>query len=559
MGLGAALAPAACTLLVGDDAEQCSTTSDCAGLGAEFANTVCSGAGRCVPQSLLGVGGGGAGGAAPACTRNGECLTVSSAVCRQGACVPLADVAAGCDVSYGTVLDNDDENLLVGLLAPRSRPGPLGLLGNSLAAAYVMAREDYAAEVPRTAPLAPIVIRCDEGADPGRAVEHLVDKVGVQMVVGPVLAENFAAVVGRTRPRGVVLVSPTVDDRALVDADQADGLVWSCRPNREHVARYYVQAFEKALEVFRQRDGRFTAAKALLVVNNDPTTTAFLQQVQSELEAKVAAGEPGGFLRTIDYDWSSAASTNFDALANRIITEQVTGLAAELRPNLIVFPTAIDSVEKAITAIESRWPLGTPVPAYFLDEPFNDVGSVVALNSAPLVRTLGVRPYSGPVSRQAYADYVSAYKRLTGSGPLRQSEYAFDCFYESFYALSAAAPRTGSVVRLAPGGEAFRRGVGLIEAVEPTDDVLDTVQEVPAGHPGVATFFQTLLSEAKLLDVVGTTGELNFGAKNYPAGRGELYCFAANGNACGAGTVFDAVTGAPSPDPDPDATCVCAQ
>ncbi|HEU4534371.1 MAG TPA: hypothetical protein VFS00_09645, partial [Polyangiaceae bacterium] len=136
---------------------------------------------------------------------------------------------------------------------------------------------------------------------------------------------------------------------------------------------------------------------------------------------------------------------------------------------------------------------------------------------------------------------------------------AFDCFYESLYALSAAAPQTDGVVRLAPGGEAFRRGVGRLEAVEPPDDMLDTVQEVPAGQRSVATFFQTLLSGAKRIDVVGTTGELNFGEKNYPAGRGELYCFDAQGNACGAGTVFDAVTGAPSPDPDPEATCVCAQ
>lgn len=545
VALGVGLGPSACTLIAGEDAEQCSSTAQCANLGAAFANTVCSQS-RCVPQELQGSGGGGAGGAAVACTRNSECLSSGGgALCRQNACVQLADLAAGCELSYGTVLDDDAENTLVGLLAPLSTQGVQSLVGNSLVNAFVMAREDYAAAVPRRAPLAPIVIRCDESVDPVRSIGHLVDTLGVKIIVGPVLAENFQAVVGLTRPKGVVLVSPTVDDPALADAGQADGLVWSCRTNREQVARYYPNAIAKALEIFRQRQTDFGVANTLVVVNrNDPTTSNFFDRVNVPLKAVI-----DGSLRTIEYDWSSAQNTDFSAFGRRLVGEMVTGQPTP--PNVIIFPTSIDSVEKAIVGIDAAWPLGVSRPMFVVDEAFNGLDGLVMLDPGVSSRLLGVRTYRGAVSRQAYTDYASAYRRKHGSVAIEKSEYGFDCFYESLYALSAASSRSEGNVRLGVGGEPFRRGAALIEAAGGV--------AVPVGQASVSTFFQTLVAGVMSIDLVGSSGALNFGAKNYPVSAGELYCISSAGNFCGAGTVFDATTGAPLPDPEPDATCVCAE
>jgi hypothetical protein len=542
--LGCGLGPAACTLLVGDDAEQCSTTAECVNLGAAFAGTVCSG-GRCVPQALLGGEGGSAGGAAVACTRNTECLSSGGgALCRQNACVQLTDLAAGCELSYGTVIDDDDNNTLIGLLAPLSTQGVQSLVGNSLLNAFVMARENYAAAVPRLAPLAPIVIRCDESLDPVRSVGHLVDTLGVKMIVGPVLAENFPAVVGLTRPKGVVLVSPTVDDPALADVGQAEGLVWGCRTNREQVARYYPNAIAKALEIFRARQTDFGAAHALVVVNrNDPTTSNFLDRVNAQLKTVI-----DGSMRSIEYDWSSAQNTDFNAFGRRLVDEMVTGQSPP--PNVIIFPTSIDSVEKAILGIDTAWPLGIRRPTFVVDEAFNGLDGLVTFDPGVDSRLLGVRTYRGAVSRQAYTDYASAYRRAHGSLPIEKSEYGFDCFYESLYALSAASSRVDGNVRLGVGGEPFRRGAALIEVAGGVT--------VPVGQASVPTFFQTLIAGAMSIDLVGSSGALNFGAKNYPVSAGELYCISVAGNFCGTGTVFDAVTGAPQPDPEPDTTCVCA-
>ncbi len=556
------LALASCTLLLNEDKEQCANQGDC----AQFAGTTCSG-GRCVLVGASGAGGrggpGGAAGVAPGgasgaggggqCAKNSDCFPSSGpSICREQQCVALA--SEDCTRSLGTVLDEDKLNTIVGLITPTSGSTQT-FFGDGLVKAFDLARVGYAEGAPqRTAPFAPIVVLCDEVVDPARATRHLLERLGVRLVVGPTLDQSLSAVVPEIRRiAGAVLVSPTADGVALTQAplNLGDDSVWSCRRNRARLGPSYQAAIDGAIARFRaQRPDVFPegGVRPYVLAPSDPSTQGFLAQVEPGLrfnEQPVADEQANGNYRRRDYPWSLTVETDIDTLVGEVVAQ---ALGAK-PPNLVIFPSSIDNVDRLINAIERAWPGGPSKPSYLIDEPIEGAADLAVDHPTVRPRILGVRPHRDARSRQAYGGFVSAYVGKYGSQPVMRSEYAFDCFFELMYGLAAAGRVEDGVIALDVNGAALRRGVGLLNA---GPDLL-------VGKASVSTFFsRQAVSPSEISDLVGTTGPLTFDtpARTYPDADTELYCISDVNAFCFTGDVFAANTGEAST----EATdCVCGQ
>lgn len=568
-GVGWALAAglAGCTLLLNEGAEQCSTTDDCQKLGGDFANATCDGSGHCVLSSGGGAGFGGAGGAGGAglggggagggglggggggtvaCQKNSDCFgSVGPSLCREQTCVALAN--ADCE-SEGIPNDDDAQNTIIGFLTARTL-GTQSFFGSGLSRSFTLAREEYEkavaslSAVPRT----PVVIVCDEVADPVRSTRHLVNELGAKLVVGPTFDANLTTVATETRAAGALLVSPMADGMALNEAPlkAPDDALWSCRRNRSRVLPYYQAAVDEALTVFTaQRPEVYDAARAVMIVPDEPSATRFADEVETTFQLNGVLAKGSANYKRINHPWSLLQQTNFEGLGDQIKAEA----EGTLKPNLILFPSSVDRVEAIIDEIEAKWPTGVERPAYLIDEPIEGMAALVVTYETIRPRILGVRPHRDARSRTAYQAFLTAYAQKFGqsSRPLQRSEYAYDCFFSTMYALSAAG-KDGTRIRITPSGTEMRQGVGFLNGPGP---------EIAVGRGEVASFFANLISVGTPVELAGASGPLTFSdpTKNDPDADGELYCVGEANEYCATGKVFDSATGVPSTEA-PECAC----
>ncbi|HEU4404636.1 MAG TPA: hypothetical protein VFS43_05025 [Polyangiaceae bacterium] len=545
-----------------EEAEQCSTSDDCRGLGGAFADSTCDASGRCVLPTgtggsggaggsgggVSGSGGGGAGGGpAVACTKNSDCIgSFGLSLCREQKCAPL--VSEDCPKAYGVPSDDDAQNTLVGFLTPLSQ-GTQSFLGDGMARTFALARGEYEKAVATLSatPAAPVVVVCDEVADPVRATRHLVVDLGAKLVVGPAFDRSLTAVSEETRAAGALLVSPTADGIALNEAPlkRPDDALWSCRRNRSRVLPYYQAAVDRALAVFgAQRPALFETARAVMIAADEPSTARFADEIEKVLVLNGALAKGSANYKRINHAWSLVQPTDFEGLGALVKAEA----EGALKPNLVIFPSSVDRVEAIITEIEQQWPAGVERPAYLLDEPIEGMAGLAVSFTSLRPRVLGVRPHRDARSRAAYQAFLAAYAQEFGgnSRPLFRAEYAYDAFFASMYALSAAGRDAGRI-RIAPSGEAMRRGVGFLNGPG---------TQVSVGRTGVAPFFATLLTSGTPVELAGASGPLTFDdpTRIDPDADGELYCVGETNGYCSMGIVFDSATGAVST-ADPECPC----
>lgn len=529
-----------CTLLLQEDKAQCSSSGDCSALGGAFVGSLCVEQ-RCVPQGVIPGGAGSAGSAGAggsgtgiACAKTSDCQGSlgQDALCRQQECVRLTSDT--CTKVIGKV--SDDPGLIVGMLAPQGDQN-VAYFANSLVTAVEVASKTYEQSRPSAALAGPAVVVCDESRGPGVAVKHLLDNLGATLILGPVLDENLSAVLNETRSKGVVVVSPTIDDPDFVTQANDAGLVWSCRRNRERVVNYYPGAIEHAVAVFSaRRAATFTpGVKAALLAPSDPATRNFLRDVVPALTFGGAPAVANGNYAQVDYAWSASAATDYATLANQII-----GTLGG--PNLIIIPTSIDNVALIIDKLEAAWPASLDRPSYLIDEHADGLVSLVESNNVATglrSRLLGLRPQRDADTLRAYQAYVASFKTTFGEGtvPVPRSEYAYDCFYEVVYAMALArSPQTGQVDL---SGQSFR---GSLVAL--SSDPM-SAQQILVGPSNVATFLGSL-TVRRDFNLVGSSGALSYfnPAKGYPDANGELYCVdRVTKDFCGTGVTFSPEAG----------------
>jgi ABC-type branched-subunit amino acid transport system substrate-binding protein len=465
-------------------------------------------------------------------------------ICRQGTCRSFA--IEGCSTkSYGVVRDADDDLAVVGVLAPTPQAGPQTLFGDALVKAIALAEEGYRAANLRSSVAPPAIAVCDETVEPARAVKHFVDDLGARVVVGPVFDQNVSVVLNETRPRKVVLFSPMADDLSFASVPNDDGLQWSCRPNRERVARYYRQAFEHAVGVFKaRRPDVFETTRAVVLNGSDPSTRSFLARVEPTLTingAQVGAASNAGNYRQVVYTWSPTAATDVGALARDLASGTPP-------PNLVVIPSSLDAVGSIIDELELGWPAGAPRPSYLIDEPTDGLLSLVNQHDGLRGRLLGLRPFRDEASSRAFEAFVATYKQRYGSAPPARAEYAFDCFYLLMYSLASSAKLDGILLRPDVRGEAIRDGVAALSGPGTS---------IAVGSAEVSRFYSTVLG-GSTVDLAGASGPLAFDvSKGAPDVDGEIYCVRSAGAVnefCGTGVVFRASDGAQTSAPG---GCTC--
>ncbi|MCU0682181.1 MAG: ABC transporter substrate-binding protein [Polyangiaceae bacterium] len=555
-----------------EDEEQCSNTGDCEGLGPAFLGTTCSSEGRCVPGAPNNSGSGGVGGmggmggmsgggglagvagALAACQKNSDCFgAFGRSICRQQSCVSLVSPENGCIEATGKINDDDATNTIIGFLTSRATTSTQALLGDSMSKAFDLARSGYETSNAQVAPLAPVVVVCDEVINPARSARYLIDTLGAKVIVGPTFDQNVAAVLAETRTTGVPLVSPTADGVALTQAPlyTADNLLWSCRPNRAKVAGYYQSALDQAIASFTAKGGDFSTARAVLIAPADgmfgePSAAGFVAELERAVKLNgVLLPNNGANYQRINYAWSLLATTDFASIGLQVQT--LAGGATP--PNLILLPSSIDQTSNIIDAIESRWPAapdGAPKPFYLIDEPPELLPSLIGAHADVRSRILGLRPYRDAQSRSAFNEFVNAFRAQHGSVPVNKAEYAFDCFYETWYALLAASPVENGRVQLREvNAGAMRRGVDLLTGGEP----------VFVGKAGTSPFITKLLAK-KGADLIGSSGPLTYTTgSNQPDSNAELYCISNFNSPCRTGIVIASGTGTVTNETVDDCTC----
>jgi hypothetical protein len=533
-----------CTLILQEDREQCSSAADCQALGQAFEGSLCVN-NQCVLQGgpLPGGGAGAGGGGEQACQKTSDCKGsfAQDAICRQNQCVRLTNEK--CTEIIGEV--DDDTGLVVAMLVPQSDDAQ-ERYGAGLVKAVEVARAAYQDKRPSGSLQAPAVVVCDESQGLDATLRRLINEVGAQVVLGPVLDQNLTTVLGETTSKGVIVVSPTIDDRALAAKANDDGVLWSCRRNREQVVGYYAAAVEHAARVFAARrpslfndgtggtggSGPPLTLRAAMLVPNDPATANFYDDALPTLKGADKLFSDAT-LKPVNYAWSPANPSDYRGIAAQV----VGAFGAGERPNLILVPTAIDNVTAIIAEIEKAWPAtGVERPSYFVDEHPDGISSLLdnpAQQATNLRgRLLGLRPRRTEDSNAAYEQFVRAYKGQVGQSlvPLTRTEYAYDCFFEITYALQLA--RDNGVVD-ASGG-AFRESLRALSSPSPE------AQKVLVG-PDNAQSFLGASAVLRNFDLVGSTGSLQYTnlAKGYPEDDGEIYCVDRLSKAfCGVGVTF---------------------
>jgi hypothetical protein len=552
-----------CSLILREDAEQCSNDDDCKSLGPNFVGSTCNIDGRCVLGGDVGSGGsgggsggsggvsgsGGGGGIAPAaCKKNSDCFgSTGPSLCREQRCVPLISPDDGCVDAKGTPTDDDAVNTIVGFLTPRSG-GTEGFLGDNLSKAFELAREGYGDARPQSAPLAPVTVYCDEITDPARAVRYLTDTLGARLIVGPTFDQSLGAVVAETRPKGVLLVSPTADGLGMNKAPLSigDDLLWSCRPNRALVAGYYQEAFDAAVEAFTAKGHDLTTVRPVRISPtngsaSEPSAAEFIAEFESTFRINNGPALSSPNYRRIDYPWSVSTTTNFSTIGT-----QVAAMAQEANPpNIVLLPTSIDDSAAIIEEIEKKWPQTVTRPVYFMDEPSERFALLVGNQPSVRPRVLGLRPYRDAKSRPAYNAFFSAYQDRFGGIPLPRAEYVFDCFHLVWYSLLSAGEIEAGRILIDVSAAELREGVATMNA---GDDIV-------VGKAEVSIFANKISSGAAGVNLIGASGPLTFGTGAIsPVADGELYCISDLNGPCRTGTIINAATGAVTTESS-DCTC----
>ncbi|HZO14895.1 MAG TPA: ABC transporter substrate-binding protein [Polyangiaceae bacterium] len=425
-----ALSLAGCSLVLDREPVQCETADDCLALGPDFAGTVCGADKLCVE--------------AGECQTNADCTATLGAdsICRKvdHTCAPL--FSEDCTTVEGDV--QHDEAIIIGMMSATTGAGaPVGTaMQNSVRLAY-SEFADFALGLPggeggTPRPLA--VIGCDEYADAERAARHLIDTVGVPVIIGP--SESGAVLdvaLLVSIPAGVLIMSPSATSPAITGLDD-DNLVWRTAPSDAIQAvplTLLVERFEADVRLDLGLDPA-EAIRLAVVSKADAYGTGISEAVLEILEfnGKDPLENGSDFFQRIYA--GPAEDPSFDAVA---IAAELTSFA----PHVVVLLGTEESVS-ILAALENAWPGALPPPRYVLTgwgktpQTLELIGSA---NDELRSRILGAAPGR---KNENFDKFVLRYKGAFGDVPSTfGASNAYDAAYVVAYAITASgdAPLVG--------------------------------------------------------------------------------------------------------------------
>ncbi len=508
-----------CTVIANSsDTSQCSTNEDCTNRAGAFLNSECDVAqGVCVAKGSDGK-----------CTTNLECTTQTSvkSICRNEVCQPLAKDS--CTTVTGNS-QNSEFPLILGAVLPLS--GDQSALGRSLEVALRIAVDDFSARgllpsTPATGtrgrPL--VLVGCDDANDPARdaaAANHLIQDLGVSVIIGGATNQTAVSLAQTTVPAGVLLISPSATGPEVSSIDD-NGLVWRTAPS-ESIQADALALLSASLEPQLALTAPY---KAAVIYRNEGTFTALKNQLDQRLTL-------GGQSATGNANYKEFRFTDANL-------QQNTAMAAANTPHFIfVFGRGADAAT-VISQTEAAWPVeATYRPYYLLSNSVLDAAVPGAVNGASgdatlRKRVLGTAFGTGPTNtlaaafRSAYA--ASPYAATAPFNPFAAN--AYDAAYLAIYGDVRSSAENGSVT-----GTSVYQSIAAL--VPPGTQI--NVGSLRLGEALEA------LSSGGTFDFNGASGPLNFFVDGGEAPADVLiYCLAGAGgsatSAVSSGLYFDAAT-----------------
>lgn len=227
--------------------------------------------------------------------------------------------------------------------------------------------------------VAPALLWCS-GDDPARAVSHMVDEVGVPVVLWhafedlDLVADTFA------QPGGTAFLHARTPGAATLDL-AADRLVWTLRPS----LAAHATALARHLPDY---------AASLRAARGEPATAAVDVHTVSRAD-RYHEGTEGRFEAAATWNIDVAGVTTGDAADNgalghyqRSQIDEAPGPAAarvlEDAPDIVVLPVGDDDALELVDLVESQWPSSFPRPWWLVVEPRSDahLGDVLSTHDA---------------------------------------------------------------------------------------------------------------------------------------------------------------------------------
>jgi serine/threonine protein kinase len=438
--------------------------------------------------------------ARPGCTSNAECVAESGgkpAMCRKdrGACVKLE--TDQCQVLADKSELENDTTLWIGAMYPYGVKG--STYGKQARKAVELARDDFKgmngipSAVPGGKPRPLGVVICDDSEAPERAAAHLVDGVGVPVILGFARSKEVLDLANEFfLPKGVLaLASNTASMLADIPRTANEPrLVLRATTSADMINRPKAVVVEEMLEPMLQKRGVLGAGEGMriaIVRVDNASGISHADKLLSQLRWNgKSAAENGDLVHQFVVPDQLARKGGVEALYT--MADSVAAFA----PHVVIEAGADQA---PFLAIERRWPAKAKFrPSYLTSGELGDPDLVKLVSERPdaLRRLFNVNT----TIPTALTKFIMHHNEIFTDAKIdtfNSTSAPYDAFYAAAYAIIALGdePITGkalarSIQRLVPPGE--------------------TIDVGPSGIYGATT----ALRQGKNIDLAGSQTSLDF-------------------------------------------------
>lgn len=435
------------------------------------------------------------------CERTDDCVARGGAfalsVCRQHACVALT--SPDCPTVIGGPIRDDTVLLghLTSLQSANKSFGDASQASLRLAHGEIVAFNRGVATDASVArhPLATVVCADDtpDGQGAVRSARRLVEELGVQVLIGPVLSDTANRVAGEvTIPAGALMINPFSVSPTL-SALAPSGLFFrTATANAQEGLGLALHAaqIEKALTLAEPM-------KVAILVRADQYGQGLAQGFLENLSLNGVPFKDGNNPNVLQRDFPRAD------LDPNFASEQVYREAIlKHQPHLVIVLGTAEMAAR-ITWLEANWPSGRPRPYYLGSEGQKSANTRTLLQSSAAQATglqQRMRMFAPRVNGAYYQGFANRWQGQNGGQAppdIYGTTTSYDALYLTVYALATLGgqPLTGA-----------RVAAGLWRTVPPLQG---SAKPIPAGPNALVEAVATLAAGGTI-DYDGVSGPLDF-------------------------------------------------
>lgn len=510
-----------CNAITNTTAVQCTSESECLGLGPEFAGSTCDPATKTCVKKDVNVG---------LCAHNQECIDRANgapAICRKSDKKCVALTTPECPTvlgKQGNLSIADDNAIIIGAMTPAGTVELGTVMEDAISLAQSEIESGFLKGLPpvpgSTAPRPLVVVACREfqGGLEGllRGANHLANNVQVPLVIGPVDPSNGGIAAAQVfLPKKILNILPTAVTSGLVNLPNPIAptpLIWRLNFDDRSVATAVGQFVTNQLEPTLKARGATDIKVALVAEGNQLGVSSAAQMTKTLRFNGKSALE-----NAADAD-PKFLSVNFgdlnDTVGNPNPEGKIASTLAQLRafkPNIILHAYAVFGIQRILFGIEQSWPMdGTPRPFHVgLTPPWNTFAPLFSFLDAMPFRngrvfaaqnftSAAVAPF--PVASPQVQAWLQRFNDKfpdLAMSPTPKNQLVwllYDATYLAGYAISSLRDKPVS-------GENLATTLGLFNPPGVTVSTYET---------GDLTKGFTELTAGRGIDIQGLSGDMNF-------------------------------------------------